>query len=61
MLRFREELRIVEAGRALVLADEDRTHRWDAEVFVVRAADRVGLLRRTKSLQDFLRTVPMST
>jgi malonyl CoA-acyl carrier protein transacylase/phosphopantetheinyl transferase (holo-ACP synthase) len=58
MLRFREELRIGEAGRALVLAHEDRTHRWDAEMFVVRAADRVGLLRRTQSLQDFLRRRP---
>jgi len=58
MPRFREELRVGEAGRALPLAHEDRTPRWDAEVFLVRAADREGLLRRTRSLQDFLRHRP---
>src|SRR5262245_48783296 len=41
-----------------MLARGSKAHSWEAEVFVVRAADRAGLLHRVRSLQDFLRRNP---
>jgi malonyl CoA-acyl carrier protein transacylase len=58
MLHFREEFRNGEAGGSPLPAREDRAHGWDTELFIVRAADRAGLLHRTASLQDFLRYHP---
>jgi malonyl CoA-acyl carrier protein transacylase len=53
MLPFREEFQLGEAGTRAD-ARLDQTPRWQAETFVLQAADRAGLRRRATSLAEFL-------
>jgi malonyl CoA-acyl carrier protein transacylase/phosphopantetheinyl transferase (holo-ACP synthase) len=55
MLSLREELTIAGAEESPVSPRKDESPAWDTEVFVVGGANRADVLRRTQSLQAFLR------
>jgi malonyl CoA-acyl carrier protein transacylase/phosphopantetheinyl transferase (holo-ACP synthase) len=55
---FRKEFRIGEAGGSPPVARKERPHSWETELFVLRAADRAALLRRTQALLGFLQYHP---